>query len=45
LATNPFLRTGEPVVIQAAERYAGQPLVGHSAVFTALRTWKDREYD
>jgi hydroxyacylglutathione hydrolase len=45
LATNPFLRTGEPVVIQAAERYAGHPLVGHSAVFTALRTWKDREYD
>jgi hydroxyacylglutathione hydrolase len=45
LATNPFLRTAEPGVIQAAERYAGRPLPGHSAVFTALRTWKDREYD
>ena len=45
LATNPFLRTGEPSVIQAAERYAGHPLADHCAVFTALRTWKDREYD
>ena len=45
LATNPFLRTGESTVIEAAQRYAGQVLSGHSAVFTALRTWKDREYD
>jgi len=45
LATNPFLRTAEPGVIEAAERYAGRPLTGHAAVFTALRTWKDREYD
>ena len=45
LATNPFLRTGEPGVIAAAERYVGRPLSGHSAVFTALRTWKDRDYD
>ena len=45
LATNPFLRTGVPGVIQAAERYAGRTLTDHAAVFTALRTWKDREYD
>jgi hydroxyacylglutathione hydrolase len=45
LATNPFLRTGEPAVIQAAQDYAGRSLAGHSAVFTALRQWKDREYD
>jgi hydroxyacylglutathione hydrolase len=45
LATNPFLRTGEPEVIQAAADYVGHPLSGHRAVFTALRTWKDREYD
>jgi hydroxyacylglutathione hydrolase len=45
LATNPFLRTGEPGVIAAAERFAGHPLVGHAAVFTALRQWKDTKYD
>lgn len=45
LATNPFLRTGEPEVIAAAEGYAGRPLHGHAEVFTALRQWKDRRYD
>ncbi|WP_295446631.1 hydroxyacylglutathione hydrolase [uncultured Thiodictyon sp.] len=45
LATNPFLRTGEPQVIAAAERFAGHPLQGHAAVFTALRRWKDTQYD
>ena len=45
LATNPFLRTGEPGVIAAAESYAGRPLHGHAEVFTALRQWKDRLYD
>ena len=45
LATNPFLRTGEPTVIAAAERWAGQTLDDPSAVFTALRTWKDKDYD
>lgn len=45
LATNPFLRTGQPAVISAAERYAGHALHGHAEVFRALRTWKDREYD
>ena len=45
LATNPFLRTGEPRVIAAAEGFAGRRLQGHAEVFTALRQWKDRRYD
>lgn len=45
LATNPFLRTGEPTVIAAAETWAGRPLQGHREVFRALREWKDRDYD
>ena len=45
LATNPFLRTGEPIVIEAARRWAGRPLAGHREVFRALREWKDRDYD
>ena len=45
LQTNPFLRSSEPAVIAAAERYSGSRLKSPSAVFTAIRTWKDREYD
>lgn len=45
LATNPFLRTGEPAVKAAAERFAGHPLQGHTETFTALRRWKDTRYD
>ena len=45
LATNPFLRTGQPGVVAAAQRYAGRALSGHAEVFRALREWKDREYD
>jgi hydroxyacylglutathione hydrolase len=45
LATNPFLRTGEPDVIAAAAGFAGRPLHGHTEVFTALRQWKDQRYD
>ncbi len=45
LATNPFLRTGEPEVVAAAERWAGHSLHGHREVFRALREWKDRDYD
>ncbi len=45
LATNPFLRTSVPGVIAAAEHFAGHSLEGHTEVFTALRNWKDREYD
>jgi hydroxyacylglutathione hydrolase len=45
LATNPFLRTAEPGVIAAAEVFAGRPLADQTAVFTALRRWKDERYD
>ncbi len=45
LETNPFLRVGKPNVIEAAERYAGCKLYPGAEVFTALRNWKDREYD
>jgi hydroxyacylglutathione hydrolase len=45
LATNPFLRTREPTVVAAAEAWAEQPLPDADAVFRALRTWKDTDYD
>ncbi|MDB5800918.1 MAG: hydroxyacylglutathione hydrolase [Rhodocyclales bacterium] len=41
LATNPFLRTEEPDIRNAAERHAGAPLGSPAAVFAALRAWKD----
>lgn len=45
LATNPFLRTGEPGVVAAAEGFAGRRLADATEVFTALRRWKDERYD
>lgn len=45
LATNPFLRQDQPAVIAAAEQWAGEALPGRHAVFHAVRSWKDREYD
>jgi hydroxyacylglutathione hydrolase len=45
LATNPFLRTDQGDVIAAASRWAGRPLSDRDAVFRALRTWKDKDYD
>jgi len=45
LETNPFLRSQVPQVIAAAERHAGRPLSQAAEVFTAIRTWKDRDYD
>jgi hydroxyacylglutathione hydrolase len=45
LATNPFLRTAEAAVIAAVTRHTGEHLNGAVAVFTALRRWKDDEYD
>lgn len=42
LATNPFLRCGQPAVRQAAEQHAGRPLADELAVFATLREWKDR---
>ena len=41
LATNPFLRAGEPAVRAAAEAHAGRRLDGEVAVFTELRAWKN----
>jgi len=45
LVTNPFLRVEQPNVIAAAEQWAGKPLKNNADVFTALRQWKDRDYD
>lgn len=41
LSANPFLRTREPALIDAASRFAGQPLSSPVEVFAALRAWKD----
>jgi hydroxyacylglutathione hydrolase len=41
LATNPFLRAGEPAVRAAAEGHAGRVLDSDVAVFAALRAWKN----
>ena len=41
LAANPFLRTREPALIDAASRFAGQALASQVEVFAALRVWKD----
>ena len=41
LATNPFLRAGDPAVRAAAEAHAGRPLDGDVAVFAELRAWKN----
>jgi hydroxyacylglutathione hydrolase len=41
LATNPFLRAGEPAVRAAAEAHAGHLPDGDVAVFAALRAWKN----
>lgn len=45
LTTNPFLRCHIRQVKSAAEKYAGRQLSNYEAVFTAVRNWKDREYD
>ena len=41
LATNPFLRCGEPEVKAAAERRVGRPLDSESDIFAVVRRWKD----
>lgn len=38
---NPFLRTDQDAVRQAAEKYAGHPLVTKAQILRALRAWKD----
>ena len=45
LQTNPFLRIREATVKAAASRWAEKELINDVEVFTALRQWKDREYD
>lgn len=40
-ATNPFLRTEEPAVRQAAERYLGHRARDAVEVFAAIRAWKN----
>ncbi len=45
LKTNPFLRTHLPHVIARAEQVAARPLPSAADVFSALRIWKDTEYD
>lgn len=40
-ATNPFLRSAEPVVAAAASHHAGRQLATPESVFAALRAWKD----
>jgi hydroxyacylglutathione hydrolase len=41
LATNPFLRCGEPEIIASAGRHAGRRLAGPVEVFATLRDWKN----
>ncbi len=41
LATNPFLRCGEPEVKAAAERRVGRSLDRESDIFAVVRRWKD----
>jgi hydroxyacylglutathione hydrolase len=41
LATNPFLRAGEPAVFAAAEAHAGRRLVDAVEAFAVLREWKN----
>lgn len=45
LETNPFLRLSRPAVVAAAKKHRQIPSEDPVAVFTALRQWKDREYD
>jgi hydroxyacylglutathione hydrolase len=40
-ATNPFLRTAEPALREAAQRWAGTELTTEVDTFAALRRWKD----
>ena len=45
LATNPFMRTDQTAVVAAARGWVGHALADRAAVFRALRTWKDKDYD
>ena len=41
LATNPFLRCGEPEVVASATRHAGRKLGSPVEVFAEIRAWKN----
>lgn len=41
-ATNPFLRCGEPAVVESANKYLGARLSEPAKVFAAIRDWKNR---
>ena len=41
-ATNPFLRCGEPEVVQSAARHGGAAVTDPVKVFAAIRDWKNR---
>lgn len=41
-ATNPFLRCGEPAVIESANKYLGARVADPVRVFAAIREWKNR---
>jgi hydroxyacylglutathione hydrolase len=43
--TNPFLRFDVPVVIRAAEKFAGRPLAAGAETFGVVRHWKDTKFD
>lgn len=43
--TNPFLRSAEPSVIQAAEDFAQRSLTTAVDVFATIRSWKDSKFD
>ena len=45
LKTNPFVRLQQPLVKQAAEKFAGSALQESWQIFAALREWKDSKYD
>lgn len=41
-ATNPFLRCGEPAVIDSVNKYLGGRVADPVSVFAAIRDWKNR---
>jgi hydroxyacylglutathione hydrolase len=40
-ATNPFLRSREPAVIESANKYLGGRIADPAKVFAAIRAWKN----
>ena len=45
LKTNPFLRTDKSDVINSVEKATGEKLSNSAEVFSAMRIWKDSQYD